>query len=335
MPETTPPSLASVGFSTTAVRMAEARGLLQALPGGAYRRPMALRRSSRRWIPALPLVLGSAASARAHGGAEVLVALGLLLAVAAGVLLAAFSFFYVLFSAVSAFRPLSSRAAWAAGAVGVCVVAIVSAPQAVLPLSVRLRAARMDRLFPDMTRTGFHAGEVPELIALLGAGGDDAAVASAVLCGFGDRAVPALTNAVDDPDAWRRAHAVNALGCIGATTAPLAPTVVAMLARETNTLAQVYELEFLEHAAGWEGRERWVDGARPVLIEYLDRPGHIAGNAAVVLGALGADAAPAVPALRRVVAERTGPKGDDRFVREKAADAVRAICTHARTAPGC
>ena len=93
----------------------------------------------------------------------------------------------------------------------------------------------------------------------------------------------------------------------------------------------------MEQAAGWEGRERWVDDARPVLIAYLDRRGHIAGNAAVVLGALGADAAPAVPALRRVVAERTGPNGDDRFVREKAADAVRAICSNADalTAPGC
>jgi hypothetical protein len=39
------------------------------------------------------------------------------------------------------------------------------------------------------------------------------------------------------------------------------------LGREADWYAQVYEIGFIEKAAGWDGRERWVGEAVPVLID--------------------------------------------------------------------
>jgi hypothetical protein len=267
-------------------------------------------------------VLGAATEASAHGAAEAVVAMGMLLVAAGTILLAAFSILYLGFLSLRAVGLVASPARWAAAALVVGLVCIVMDPARVLPFSVRWRLATMDRLFPNMARTGFRPDEVPRLIDMLGAG-EDAGRAAAILCGFGDH-VSELAAALDSPDPSIRGHAVAALRCIGPPSAAELPKVIRMLEHESNWVTQASALGFLETAAAWEGSDRWVGTARPILVTYLEYPGSIPGNAAVTLEAIGAEAAPAVPALRRVLARRTGTTGDDRFDREHVWAAIRS-----------
>ena len=136
-------------------------------------------------------------------------------------------------------------------------------------------------------------------------------------------AVPALAQALEDPEASVRINACFALSRLRKEARPaLQALVKALNAKENDTNAKTFHFTIQEMAALSIGRATagTPDGV-PVLIEALSTASSIPMRRAIAraFGEIGAEARPAVPHLRKLL------KDSNRSLKEAAEEALQAI----------
>lgn len=314
----------------------------------ALRRALEIPIRLARVIPRRPwnqlaaaLALFCPATAHAHGGEQLLVAWLMIVVAVVTIPLVVYAVFHTVFAMLRRVGLVRIPKEWALGACLLMFVTVLVAPNLLLPLPLRVRIAAMNRLFPGFRLTGFRQSDVPGLIDILVSDGDFDAqfTAGRVLSDLNAPVVTLLIARLDSPDVSERGNAMSELESTGAPARAAIPRVIRILAEEADSDLRQHALSFLTNAAKWGDRQRWTAEALPVVITLLRETDNTADWAAIAIGAMKADGAPALPALREALhSQRVAAVRDSHFemVLSKAITSIcSSIGSNARDNPDC